>query len=266
MTSASSYSPMAAQQPQCPPPRNVTFWDLFVDAAKAQYGASIQVVDTQIARNRLNYLDFEISIISADPSPTEVRRATVDITTKEFTNHCEKEVDETLVKVRKSNLGWTGSRYHFSTTRGGNYGIGGDIGPKVIHLAIAGGSTTINASIANLITLKEEHNFDFNYFHEEKISVPPQSRVKARITSYSVNYEQGYTILFSIPASVVIPVTYKTGCLGFVCSKAGYISVAQLCSTLPDYHFNNGLVSFVQCGALSWIGEASSIDKDVETL
>ena len=242
----------------------VTLWDRYVEAAEAKYGAYIDIIDTKAAKNKLLNLEFDISIVSSDPSPTEVRSAVVDITTKEFINHCEKEVDESLVKVEKPTFGWTGSRYHFSTTEG--VSIEGDIGPKVIHLAIVGGSTTINTSSNNPITAREKHDFDFSYFHEEKILVPPQSRVKARITSYSVNYEQGYAILFSIPASVVIPVSYRKKCLCFGCRKMGYIGVTQLCSTLPDYRCSNGLVSFMQRGTLSWIGEGSSINKDVEIL
>ena len=265
MSEMTSFS--AAHPQSSPPPSScvVTLWDRFVDAAEAKYGASIDIIDTKAARNKLFNLDFDISIVSSDPSPTEVRRAVVDITTKEFINHCEKEVDESLVKVGKSTFGWTGSRYHFSTI-GGGVSIGGEIGPKVIHLAIAGGSTNIHACKQNLVTLEEEHKFDYGYSHEEKILVPPKSHVKARITSYSVNYQQGFTILFSIPASVMIPVSYRTRCLCFSCLNMGYVSVAEVFSTLPNYRNESGTVSFIQRGTLSWIGEGSGIEKIVETL
>ena len=253
-----------------------TFQDLFQNAARAKYGDSIEILPNPTALSKLNTLDFSISIASADPRPTEARKAIVDVTTKEYTNHGEKEVDESLVKVRKSSSEWKGSRYHFSTTRGGYYGIGGDIGPQVIHLAIAGGSTTISVNYNNpskAIAKAREHNLDFDYIHEEKISVPPKSRVKARITSHSVNYEQKYAILFKIPSSVQIPVTFRTRCQQMMCcmlfcrcSTMGFISAAQLCCTLPDYQNRNGYVSFLQHGILSWIGEGSTVNKEVESL
>ncbi len=277
MTSVSSYSPLDSppQQQSPPPQRNVTFWDLFIAAAKSQYGDFIEVIDNPVARNALSSINFEISIISSDPRPTEVSRAVVDIITKEFKNSCENEADETLIKVVKSNAGWTGGRFHFSTARGGYDGIGGDIGPQVIHLAITRGVTTIGmnySQVADAISKTDAHEFDFSYTHEEKISVPPLSRVKATITSYSVNYEQGHAILFSIPSTVCVPVYYRTSFqqalkkFGSFCQKTGSISVAQLCSTLPDFRNANGLTSFVQRGILSWIGEGSSIEKDIETL
>ena len=271
---SSAQQQQPSQQSSWQPLANVTFYDLFLHAAKLKYGQSIIVMNNPWAIKALNSLEFEISILSSDPRPTEASRAVVDITTKEFTNHCEKEVDESLVKVWKQNAGWTGSRYHFSTTRGVYRGIGGDIGPQVIHLAIAGGSTTvgINASDPNnAIAKTEEQNFDFKYSHDEKIMVPPMSRVKATITSHSVNYEQRYAILFTIPSSVKIPLSYKTSfqqmiCCCCGCYSTGFISTGQLCCTLPEFKDENGFVSFVQRGILSWIGEASTIVKDVETL
>ncbi len=278
MSSVQMTSPAARYSPLPSPPQqvNVTLWDLFVNASKAQYGDSIEIHSKSKAMERLNSLNFEISILSADAQPIETRRAIVDINTKEYTNHCQKEVDETLVKVRKSNAGWAGSRYHFSTTRGAYYGIGGDIGPQVIYLAIAGGSTGINVNYnysnqADAVSKVEMHNLGFNYTHEEKISVPPMSRVKAKITSHSVQYEQGYVILFTLPASLMIPVTYRTRCQRMFgpccrCFNIGAISAAQLCCTLPEYRNVDGYVRFVQRGILSWIGEGSNINKEVEPL
>ncbi len=47
----------------------------------------------------------------------------------------------------------------------------------------------------------------FNYEQEEKITVPPGKRVKAKITSYSVRYDMKYTLKFSVYRNVTVPVS-----------------------------------------------------------
>ena len=102
------------------------------------------------------------------------------------------------------------------------------------------------------------------------------SRVRAKIVSHSVTYQQGYVVKFEIPSSVTVPVSYRTRfqqrlrgysfCFPVRCFNAGWVSAAQLCCNLPDYREENGVVSFVQHGVLWWIGEGSSVDKKVEPL
>ena len=123
---------------------------------------------------------------------------------KEYTNHGQKEVDETLVKVHKATSRSQGNRYQFSTTKGVNWGFGGNIGAQVMGLAMAGGSANISANYSrnkSTTTGQEQsadNSFSFTYSQEEKMSVSPGTRVKARITTYSMKYEQEYTLKFSI--------------------------------------------------------------------
>ncbi len=194
----SSYSPSVAAT-------KTSWWELFENAAKRQYGASIKVVKTSWATSKLNDLNFEISVVSADPKPIEARRTIIDINMKEYTNRCEKEVDETMVKVTKTSSKSTGSRYNFSTTKGVDWGIGGNIGAQVMGLAMVGGSASVSGNYGkhkSTTNEKEETQndmFGFSYEQQEKIMVPPMSHVKAKITTYSMKYEQGYTIKFSLP-------------------------------------------------------------------
>ena len=93
------------------------------------------------------------------------------------------------------------------------------------------------------------------------------TRVKAKITSYSMKYEQGYSVKFSISSSFSLPVIYKTQCNQQLCgSKSGRISAAELLKSQPDFRDEDGKVSFTGQGTLSWIGEGSSIDKIVEPI
>lgn len=97
-------------------------------------------------------------------------------------------------------------------------GIGGNIGAQVMGLAMAGGSASVSANYGrhtSTTTGNEQlvdNNLSFSYSQEEKISVSPGTRVKARITTYSVRYEQKYTLKFSIDSTLNVPLTYKTRC------------------------------------------------------
>ena len=123
-----------------------TAWGLFERAAKAKYGRSIKVVKTKWAKEKLDNLAFEISIVRADKEPKEANRIITDINMKEYTNRSQKEVDETLVTVNKASSKSTEDRYQYTTTKGTNWGIGGNIGAQVMGAAMAGGSVGISAN------------------------------------------------------------------------------------------------------------------------
>lgn len=247
-----------------------TLWDLFEKAAKAQYGNSIKVIKTKWATQKLDNMEFTMTIETFDKEPKEASRTIVDINMKEYTNRCEKEVDETLVRLKRSSSRSTEDGYQFSSTKGVNWGIGGNIGAQVMG-AMAGGNVGISANYGR--QKSETHqtsqtmgsDFTSSYEQEEKIRVPPMSRVIAKITTYSMKYERGYTLRLSIPSTVRFPVVYKTRCQQSFCgAKSGHITAARLLQSLPDYREKEAKVSFIQTGTLSWMGEGSSIDKTVE--
>ena len=253
----------------------VTFWNLYEHAAKNQYGDNIRVVKTPWATKQLEDLSFEVSVVSADMNPTESRRTIIDINMKEYTNRGKREVDETMVKVSKSASKSKGSRYSFSTTKGVNWGIGGNIGAQVMGLAMAGGSASVSANYGRQKSTttgeeqSEDSSFTFSYEQEEKISVPPGTQVKARITTYSVKYEQKYTLKFSISSTLNLPVIYRTRCQQMcfgICRNTGFVNVAQMIRTLPNYCTEDGKATFTQDGILSWVGEGCNVDKCEEPL
>lgn len=246
-------------------------WDLYENAAMRKYGDTIKVFKTPCTEEYLNKLKFEVSVQSHDPEPEESRRTIVDINMKEYVNRCKNEVDETMFKVRKTTVKSKGSRYSFSSTKGVNWGIGGGIGAQVMNLAMAGGSASLNANYSRSKSTTSESeetssdSFEFSYEQEEKILVPPMSKVKAKITSYSVKFDQAYVLKFTIAASHTIHVLYQTRCQQMFCgTKSGFITAAQFCSPLPEFREEGDKVSFVQAGVLSWIGVCSTVDKEVE--
>ena len=253
--------------------KHTTLVELLEQAAKRKYGNSIRVIKPPWVSEQFEKLNFEVSVVAADPKPEETKRTIVDINMKEYTNRSEKEVDETLVRVKKRSTESTGSRYSFSTTKGVNWGVGGNIGAQVMGLAMVGGSGNISANYGRSKSktegseTTESKAFEFCYEQEENIKVPPRCRVEAKITTYSMKYEQGYTLKFSLPTSHIFSIAYKTMCQQMFCGfNIRSVTAAEFCATLPDFCQEDGKVSFTQQGTLSWVGEGSVIDKEVHPL
>ena len=194
---------------------------------------------------------------------------------KEYTNQGEAQ-DETVVKIEKSSSVTKEERYTFTTTKGINYGIGGNIGAQVLGLSVAGGSAGISAQVNKTKTkteeteTKKEEGKSASYNQEEKNIIPPGKRVKAKITTYSMKYSINYTIKFSIKKDATIPVMYKNSfqqCIG-MCSNNGRVYVRDMINTLQDYNDDDedDTISYTQPGTLSWVGEGCKVDKVEETM
>ena len=247
----------------------VTMWDMYITAAKFMFGDNITVFRTPLLIQSLSNLCFTIRVEAADQQIMEKTKTTVDITTKEYSNHSEKEMDQTQIKVKKNYTTSKESQFHFSPSNGVNWGIGGNIGAKVMGLSMSGGSAMVGGMYSKYQSRAEDFNadFHFSYRQEEKVNIPPLSRVKVKITSYAIKYEQSYTLRFSIPASYLIEVKYQTRYNRICCgTHTGYITAAQLLQTLPSYHEQNGMSIFYQHGVLSWMGEERNVDKIVEQI
>ena len=166
-----------------------------------------------------------------------------------------------------------GNRYQFSTTEGVNWNLGGNIGAQVMGVAMAGGNASFGASYGKQksTTTESEQNeargTEFSYEQEEKILVQPMTKVTALITTYAMKYEQGYTIKISLPKDFSLSDMYKNRWNQMCCgANWGRLWASDLLSELPGYSEDDEMVSFLQNGTLSWIGEGSKIDKTVEPL
>ena len=88
-----------------------------------------------------------------------------------------------------------------------------------MNLAVAGGSLGISGSYNKSKSKTEgtefsdQISYECCYNQEEKISVPPGKHVKAKITVYSMKYEMGYTLKFSVNRNTSLPLIYnRMGC------------------------------------------------------
>ena len=250
----------------------ISSWTFLENAAKARYGQRILVLKTTPTLNAIDQFfgDFQFSVLFHDPEPRETRHTIVDIHNKEYLNRSNQERDETLVKLSKPGSLTQGNRYHFTPTSGILFNFDEDIGSKIVGLAAVGGSLGVregDKATGQHHSMKA--SFDFQYQQEEKISVPPRTKVKAKITTSTIKYEMGYTLEVKIPSSRFVMVTYRTSCQTFLCGLCRNIQpvyAADMLRHLPNYREENGWCFFHQVGMLTWIGENCTVEKTEEPL
>ncbi len=232
------------------------------------YGNNIVVLRKPWVLDILDIISFAIYVESTGQQVIEKTRTVVDITTKEYTNRSYQEVDETLLRVKKNRFSSKESQYQFRPLDGVNWGMGGNIGAKVMGLSMSGGYSVVGGYNTHKSSSHAfEADFNFSYEQEERIKVPPLSHMKATMTSYIIKYEQEYTLRFCIPSAYEFPVMYKNICNQMFCSNTtGYVTASQLLLTLPHFKDEYGMASFIQQGFLSWMGEGIKVDKNVTLL
>ena len=231
----------------------LTLWQLYEKAAKTKFGSDIKVISFKWIVKQVYDLSFQISVVRADPEPTEKTRTIADINMKEYSNPADTSVDETIVRMTKKNITSTGNRYQFSTTKGVSWDVGGNIGGQLMGVAMGGAGVSIGGrygKVKTSTTVNEQNlaqGFEIGYEQEEKICVQPHTKVKATITTYAMKYKQGYTIKLTIPKDVTLDLVYRNRCNQLLCgARWDKITAAELFSELPGYTEEDDKVSFLQ--------------------
>ena len=256
----------------------VTWWDRLVNAARIQFGPNIRLHDTRAIQNQLASFieDLLFRVVHSDPEPLVARPTIIDITLKEFVNLGEREKDETIIRVGKNLPITSGTRYLFTMSEGIKFDHKYNFGPQIVGLSMTGGYMSVGKDY----TVNDQSYNEalmFNYNQEEKVIVPPKTKVQAKIVTSTRKYRQNYTLEFSTPTSDFIYVTYFTGtqqkfidsCFkGCGCCQptVGRLYAADIMRTLPNFKDTNEFCSFTQTGVLTWIGEACSVEKSEQTV
>ena len=248
----------------------VTWWDRLVNAARIQFGPDIRFHDTGAAQKQLAHFidDLLFTVVHSDAEPLMTRPTIIDVTFKEFINLGERENDESIIRVGKNLPIAAGTRYQFSMSEGVKFDPHMyNFGPQIVGLAMAGDYMSVGK---NYTTKDQSYNqaLMFNYHQEEKVIIPPRTKVKAKIVTSTRKYQQKYTLEFSTPRTRFIYISYLTIaqqqlnlCAGCCQPTFGYIYAADIMRPLPNFKDNDGFCSFTQDGTLSWIGEACSVEK-----
>ena len=270
-----TYSPIGSsivsQQPLRQAVGFISWWDKMMSAARIKYGHAIQLQSPAGVRSALSKFveDLAFTVVHSDPEPVMTRPTVIDVTFKEFTNKGEKE-DETVFYLGKNLPIAAGLRYKFTMTEGIKFDHKLNLGAQIVGLAMASGYMRVGLDHSKM-DRTYNNGVRFNYHHKEKISIPPKTKVKARIVTSTRKYWQNYTLEFSTPRSSVICFTFHTGpgedcnVCGLCPPKEGYLYAPDIMQNLPNYRDgDDGYCSFTQSGTLSWIGEAFTVEKTEE--
>lgn len=267
---------LVTDQPQKCSLVQVSWWQLFEKGAKYRYGSDIEVLRTESSENDLTRFveDLEFTVIQSDAEPLITRPTIIDVTTKEVVNLGQTEKDETTIRVGKNSTLSYGTRYHFKTSEGVRFDRKYNFGARVVGLAMIGGFMRVGEDRS---TTDRSYNMalQFDYRQEEKLIVPPRTKVKLKITTLSKKFRQDYTLEFDTPRSRYVNVSYLTKCqqncrdnwccfgCGCCCCqpKRGVVFAADILRTLPNFKDGGGICSFTQKGTLTWIGESSNTEK-----
>ena len=275
-----TYSPVGAtivrSQPRKKSTKQITWWQLFENAAKSQFGLDIEVLRTKACEEELTRFveDLLFTVIKSDSEPVVTRPTIIDVTTKELVNFGEREKDESVIRVGKNLPICAGTRYHFSSSEGVTFDPKYNFAARVVGLAMAGGFMRVGPDKS---VRDQEYNphLQFSYNQEEKLIVPQRTKVKVKIITFTKKFRQNYTLEFNTPRTRYVNVSYLTRCQQncrdkyccFCCGcpccqpKQGVVYANDILRTLPSFVDGGGLCSFTQDGTLTWVGESCNIEK-----
>ena len=261
---------LVIQQPQQQARGPVSWWDRLINAARIRFGPDIELQSAAVTQNELSHFinDLLLKVVHSDPEPTMVRSSIIDVTYKEFVNLGERANDESIIRIGKNAPIAIGTRYHFIMT-GSNLQFDNkyNFGAQIVTLSMTGGYLSVGGTYSSIKDQAYNQALMFNYNQEEKVTIPPKTKVNAKIVTSTRKFQQNYTLEFSTPRSRCIRVTYLTSAqrqlnLCFCCQPSvGYIYAADIMRNLPNFKDSNGYCSFTQDGALTWISEACSVEK-----
>ena len=264
------------------PNRVFSVEDLLEEAAKIKYGRSIHFLRTAATDAELQkfWNNLRISIRPVDTKPREVGRSTVDVVTKDYINN-GSEQDVSVIEVSKPAGIAKGSSAEWYVKNGLSWAVSSNVGGNIMRLAAmvpvsgtvgAVGSITKQRLEEDAIghTLSAD-SLTFKYRKEERVIVPPHSKVTVSIISYAIRYSFNYTLQLSALATNIIPVKFRTPCQAcwacccvICCTSSGYITARELLTAvqLPGYSEGSGWVHFTQDGVLSWVGDGVKVQKE----
>ena len=271
-------------------------WDKILDLAVVKtFGRDIRVVNrdrhkpnniyTSLRRYILSELEFEVDHCSKE---TDMKQpCIIDVTTKEFCNFGDTENVETVIQTNKNSKIALGMKYRYCIKEGVRFDEF-QLGNQIVTVSMTGGSIKCKEDVTNskvndnaekddakkgnryAKAYMNTYNEDlmFKYDHKEKLTIPPQTKVMATITTFSKKFEQKYTLRFRIEKSRYISVQYYTRCQRLCswfrscccCQPSEHLLYAKdLLQDLPNFEMDDRYCWFTLDGTLIWLGEECSV-------
>ena len=247
-------------------------------AARRKYGQDIFVIGAPEDKFNGFWDSVEMNARSQTyERPAEQSRIIVDITSKE---HCNTgtEDDEMEVETGQEETKKEGHSYTlaFGKESGWEFGASASIGASFFNTASAsiglGGKYNRRKWKSEEQHIETERSLSQSYgVKATKITVPPNTKVTVRITTYAVTYELKVKVRFTVSSSSSIPIYYKKGLaklccpgVGPTCRRFGFITARELFQDRQEFQDLGTHLEFTKDSELSYIGETVEMHKDVK--
>ena len=247
-------------------------------AARRKYGQNIFVIGAP--EDKLNSFWDSVEIKSAKSQtyerPSEESRIIVDITSKE---HCNTgtiddviDIETAQEETRRDASSYTLS---FGKESGWEFGAAASIGASFFNTASAsiglGGKYNRRKWKSEEQHIEKERSLSQSYgVKATQITVPPNTKVTVRITTYAVTYKLKVKSLFTISSTSYIPIYYKKGLgklfcpgIGPTCRRYGFITARELFQNLSGVQDLDDYIEYTNDSELSYIGETVEMHKEV---
>jgi hypothetical protein len=267
--------------------RKIPSWNRVMDCAVVKtFGRDIEVVHKQDVRKELKRFQakLEVEVCDSSPEPNNVQPCIIDVTTKEFYNHGTIEPIKTVIKNYKNSKFALGAKYHYKIKEGVRFDDF-NLGWQIVTLSMTGGHRAIGdhpAGTSEQLSAYSQfrggkdlqvYNNDFmiHYDHKETLSIPPQTKVTATITTISKRFEQDYILRFRCEKSECIQIKYlnrcqrmcsvfRNNCCGCFFRPIKRLMYAKdILQDLPSFEEDDRYCWFTLNGTLIWLGEECSV-------
>ncbi len=259
-----------------------------VEAAKKKYGKKISVVgarkkDIDDFWAKVGYRVEQGTNIS---KPVERARTVVNIDTKTHSNAAKKELedgsygpkkgddwyDDFKITSKKSVDETRSKSYNLHLENTKSYSVGGDVSiksPDFFNLAgfgvKGGGKYTSTKTTREKESKKTEESLSQSYEIVDTLKVPPNTKVKAKITTYAVTHESTTVTRLTVDPKAHIKVRYcsyfsKTF-LGSFWKSDALITAEDLFEDEETYEEIEENITFTRNSNMSYIGEEVEVHK-----
>ena len=257
------------------PPKYRKYWFL-TECAQRKLGRGVFVVgadDSKVSEfiERTSYRPIRFD------DPDEKGRAIVDISWKTHTNLAKKTdhdseadadwFDGFEITSKKGMTEEKSKSYHIQLSSPQLKELSGDKNPNSSASALF--NVVGSAKRSQDPETSEERNLSQEYQVIDSFKVPPQTRVKAKITTSVITYEAKFEAEYTTDASIGIPVRYRTWfsrCLGGLWTSNGILTAKDLFKGEKDYKCRDGKVTFKTSGTVSFLAEDVKIVKEKDQI
>ena len=254
------------------------------NAAKRKYGRQICVIGA--SQDDINQFLAKVKHTTLSASePEEVGRAVLDIDCISHVNQAgkgdkeEKTADqfdelEITTKLKKQSSKSQLKSHHLQISSSSDAA-----NTKFNFTFKVGDSTFFNeASVApevgagsdkKVVPLNQQEYPPREYQVVHRIKVPPRTKVRAKIITWSVTYESKIHTKLIVDAQAFIPIRFRTWAsillgtlLGGACTSIGMLTAKELFANEEAFESEDGVVTFERDGKISYLGEDVEVIKE----